>query len=195
MAGAGLLWEKSTAGWLLVTDLFWDKSTVGWWLISQANRLMNAVSCTYSLQISLGCNCPWTSVMLLFFPWNKTVWLMLTTGETLQERKNHRVLMWKILNTCIIALTFGATINSNPQYNIFFSYICNNYQLSLAINKACWKFSLLVHVAFWKCYYIFRRKPSTFSEDMCIVAYHLTWSYNWLNYFVLLSLLMWYRIT
>jgi hypothetical protein len=39
MAGAGLFWEKSTAGWLLVADLFWEKSTAGWWLISQANRL------------------------------------------------------------------------------------------------------------------------------------------------------------
>jgi hypothetical protein len=38
MAGAGLFWEKSTAGWLLVADLFWEKSTIGWWLISQANR-------------------------------------------------------------------------------------------------------------------------------------------------------------
>jgi hypothetical protein len=40
MAGAGLFWEKSTAGWLLVAGLFWSKSTVGWWLISQANRLL-----------------------------------------------------------------------------------------------------------------------------------------------------------
>jgi hypothetical protein len=38
MAGAGLFWEKSTAGWLLVADLLWEKSTAGWWLISQANR-------------------------------------------------------------------------------------------------------------------------------------------------------------
>jgi hypothetical protein len=38
MAGAGLFWDKSTAGWLLVAGLFWEKSTVGWWLISQANR-------------------------------------------------------------------------------------------------------------------------------------------------------------
>jgi hypothetical protein len=38
MAGADLLWEKSTVGWLLVADLFWEKSTAGWWLISQANR-------------------------------------------------------------------------------------------------------------------------------------------------------------
>jgi hypothetical protein len=39
MAGAGLFWEKSTAGWLLMADLFWEKSTAGWWLISQANRV------------------------------------------------------------------------------------------------------------------------------------------------------------
>jgi hypothetical protein len=38
MAGAGLFWENSTAGWLLVAGLFWEKSTAGWWLISQANR-------------------------------------------------------------------------------------------------------------------------------------------------------------
>jgi hypothetical protein len=38
MAGAGLFWEKSTAGWLLVAGLVWEKSTAGWWLISQANR-------------------------------------------------------------------------------------------------------------------------------------------------------------
>jgi hypothetical protein len=29
MAGAGLFWEKSTAGWLLVAGLFWEKSTAG----------------------------------------------------------------------------------------------------------------------------------------------------------------------
>jgi hypothetical protein len=40
MAGADLFWEKSTAGWLLVTDLFWEESTVGRWLISQANTPM-----------------------------------------------------------------------------------------------------------------------------------------------------------
>jgi hypothetical protein len=34
MAGAGLFWEKSIAGWLLVADLFWEKSTASWWLIS-----------------------------------------------------------------------------------------------------------------------------------------------------------------
>jgi hypothetical protein len=39
MAGAGLFWENSTAGWLLVAGLFWEKSTAGWWLISRANRL------------------------------------------------------------------------------------------------------------------------------------------------------------
>jgi hypothetical protein len=39
MAGADLLWEKSTAGWLLVAGLFWEKSTAGWWLISRTNRL------------------------------------------------------------------------------------------------------------------------------------------------------------
>jgi hypothetical protein len=38
MAGAGLFWEKSTTGWLLVADLFWEKNTAGWWLISQTNR-------------------------------------------------------------------------------------------------------------------------------------------------------------
>jgi hypothetical protein len=30
MAGAGLFWEKSTAGWLLVAGLLWEKSTGGW---------------------------------------------------------------------------------------------------------------------------------------------------------------------
>jgi hypothetical protein len=40
MADADLFWEKSTAGWLLVTDLFWEESTVGRWLISQANTPM-----------------------------------------------------------------------------------------------------------------------------------------------------------
>jgi hypothetical protein len=39
MAGAGLLWEKSTVGWLPVAGLFWEESTVGWWLISQTNRV------------------------------------------------------------------------------------------------------------------------------------------------------------
>jgi hypothetical protein len=38
MAGADLLWEKSTVGWLLVADLFREKSTAGRWLISQTNR-------------------------------------------------------------------------------------------------------------------------------------------------------------
>jgi hypothetical protein len=42
MAGAGLLWEKSTADWLMVAGLFWEKSTVGWWLISQANMALLA---------------------------------------------------------------------------------------------------------------------------------------------------------
>jgi hypothetical protein len=42
MAGAGLFWEKSTAGWLMVVGLFWEKSTAGCWLISQANRLIVA---------------------------------------------------------------------------------------------------------------------------------------------------------
>jgi hypothetical protein len=37
VAGAGLFWEESTAGWLLVAGLFWDKSTAGWWLRSQEN--------------------------------------------------------------------------------------------------------------------------------------------------------------
>jgi hypothetical protein len=41
MAGADLLWEKSTAGWLLAAGLFWEKSTVGWWLISRTNRLLD----------------------------------------------------------------------------------------------------------------------------------------------------------
>jgi hypothetical protein len=41
MAGAGLFWEKSTAGWLVMADLFWEKSTVGWWLISQTDRAMD----------------------------------------------------------------------------------------------------------------------------------------------------------
>jgi hypothetical protein len=41
MAGAGLLSEKSTAGWLLVVGLFGEISTIGWWLISQANRALN----------------------------------------------------------------------------------------------------------------------------------------------------------
>jgi hypothetical protein len=38
MAGAGLFWEKSTDGWLLVCC---ERSTAGWWMISQANRLIN----------------------------------------------------------------------------------------------------------------------------------------------------------
>jgi hypothetical protein len=38
MAGAGLFWEKSIVGCLLVADLFWEKSTTDWWLISQTNR-------------------------------------------------------------------------------------------------------------------------------------------------------------
>jgi hypothetical protein len=38
MADAGLFWEKSTVGWLLMADFFWEKSTAGWWLISQTNR-------------------------------------------------------------------------------------------------------------------------------------------------------------
>jgi hypothetical protein len=37
---AGLLREKSTAGWL-VAGLLREKSTAGWWLISQANRSIN----------------------------------------------------------------------------------------------------------------------------------------------------------
>jgi hypothetical protein len=40
MAGAGLFWEKSTVGWLLVAGLFWEKSTTSWWLISQANMAL-----------------------------------------------------------------------------------------------------------------------------------------------------------
>jgi hypothetical protein len=38
MTGAGLFWEKSTVGWLMVAGLFWEKSTPDWWLISQTNR-------------------------------------------------------------------------------------------------------------------------------------------------------------
>jgi hypothetical protein len=34
VAGADLLWEKSTGGWLLVAGLFWEKSSADWWLIS-----------------------------------------------------------------------------------------------------------------------------------------------------------------
>jgi hypothetical protein len=30
MAGAGVFWEKSTAGWLLVAGLMWEKNTTGW---------------------------------------------------------------------------------------------------------------------------------------------------------------------
>jgi hypothetical protein len=37
MADAGLFWEKTIVGWLLLAGLFWEKSTAGWWLISQAN--------------------------------------------------------------------------------------------------------------------------------------------------------------
>jgi hypothetical protein len=39
MAGADLLWEKGTVGWLMVAGLFWEKSSAGWWLISRTNRL------------------------------------------------------------------------------------------------------------------------------------------------------------
>jgi hypothetical protein len=39
VADAGLFWEISIAGWLLVVGLFWEKSTAGWWLIRQANRV------------------------------------------------------------------------------------------------------------------------------------------------------------
>jgi hypothetical protein len=34
MAGAGLFWQKSTAGLLLMADLFWEKSTTGWVLVA-----------------------------------------------------------------------------------------------------------------------------------------------------------------
>jgi hypothetical protein len=41
MAGADLLREESTVGCLLVAGLLWEKSTAVWWLISQANRANN----------------------------------------------------------------------------------------------------------------------------------------------------------
>jgi hypothetical protein len=67
MAGADLLWEKSTAGWLLAAGLFWEKSTVGWWLISRTNRLwIMLVDCNMSNQFY-----PlflFTTCLLLFFP-------------------------------------------------------------------------------------------------------------------------------
>jgi hypothetical protein len=43
MTSAGLFWEKSTAGWLLVAGLLWEKSTAGWWLISQTNRVLDCL--------------------------------------------------------------------------------------------------------------------------------------------------------
>jgi hypothetical protein len=53
MAGAGLFWEKSTVGWLLVTDLFWEKSTADWWLVSQASGAQDSRSEEASLLMGL----------------------------------------------------------------------------------------------------------------------------------------------
>jgi hypothetical protein len=54
MAGAGLFWEKSTVGWLLLAGLFCEKSTVGWWLISQTNKASCFIigACRYFLLTS-----------------------------------------------------------------------------------------------------------------------------------------------
>jgi hypothetical protein len=52
LAGAGLFWEKSTAGWLLVTDLLWEKNwlvtdkpseqaKVVWWLIYSKRKILS----------------------------------------------------------------------------------------------------------------------------------------------------------
>jgi hypothetical protein len=38
MAGAGLFWEKSTAGWLLVAGLFWEKNTAGWLVADKSSE-------------------------------------------------------------------------------------------------------------------------------------------------------------
>jgi hypothetical protein len=53
VAGAGLFWEKSTAGWLLVADLLWEKSTADWWLISQANRALASMCMCCSIILSV----------------------------------------------------------------------------------------------------------------------------------------------
>jgi hypothetical protein len=37
LAGVDLFWEKSIAGWLLITGSFWEKSSVSWWSTSQTN--------------------------------------------------------------------------------------------------------------------------------------------------------------
>jgi hypothetical protein len=55
VAGAGLFWEKSTAGWLLMAGLFWEKSTVSWWLISQTNRAQIVGDRTWGLSKEPAC--------------------------------------------------------------------------------------------------------------------------------------------
>ena len=42
MVGTDLLWEKSTAGWLVVgTDLVWEKNTAGWLADKQKKNISN----------------------------------------------------------------------------------------------------------------------------------------------------------
>jgi hypothetical protein len=48
MAGAGLFWEKSTVGWLLVAGLFWEKSTAGRWLVCPFQWII-IMSCPWHL--------------------------------------------------------------------------------------------------------------------------------------------------
>jgi hypothetical protein len=65
MTGADLLWEKSTAGWLLVAGLFWEKSTDDWWLISQTNGAVKAnegLVLFQGLKLSVKCVLPSSAV-------------------------------------------------------------------------------------------------------------------------------------
>jgi hypothetical protein len=58
MAGAGLFWEKSTAGWLLVAGSFWEKSTAGWshtQNLTHPTRQLNLISAR-RISISNTCN-------------------------------------------------------------------------------------------------------------------------------------------
>jgi hypothetical protein len=47
------IWEKSTAGWLLVVDLLWEKSTAGWWLISRTNRAVFSLICAFKYHVGI----------------------------------------------------------------------------------------------------------------------------------------------
>jgi hypothetical protein len=58
----------ASCGWLLVADSFWEKSTAGWWLISRANRLVVLIGWLVLWTIS------WTHYALNWWVGNQQQW-------------------------------------------------------------------------------------------------------------------------